>query len=102
MDPNAATTINGIGQGAVVTYTCSSGYQDSVAADTTHINTCTSGAWVATGDGPCVGEYSIGNSQRTVSWYLILEIFVILLTIQMAQSLHKNLDLRGIYVYVNI
>ena len=67
VDPNAATTIVGTGEGAVVTYICSSGYEDGVADTATHINTCTSGSWVATGGGPCVGEYSIGNSQRTVS-----------------------------------
>ena len=68
VDPNAATTSTVTGESVVATYTCSTGYEDSIS-DKTYIGTCTSGSWVLTGDGPCGGEYSIGNLQRTVSWY---------------------------------
>ena len=56
MDPNAATTVSGTGEGAVVSYTCVSGYLDSTP-DATYKMTCTAGSWVLSNGGPCAGEY---------------------------------------------
>jgi hypothetical protein len=56
VDPNAATAVVGTGDGAVVSYTCLSGYLDSTPDDT-YTRTCTLGSWVLSGDGPCIGEY---------------------------------------------
>ena len=56
VDPNAVTTVVGAGEGAVVTYTCLTGYLDSTP-DATYVRTCTAGNWVLTAGGTCTGQF---------------------------------------------
>ena len=59
MDPNAAMTVAGTGEGAEVTYICLNGYLDS-APGTTYKRTCTGGSWGAGDPGDtCTGQYYI-------------------------------------------
>ena len=56
VDPHAVTTAVGAGEGAVVTYTCLTGYQDSTP-DSTYTMTCTDGSWTLAAGTTCTGQF---------------------------------------------